>query len=588
MADRAHTRLRGGTLGIVALGVSGLAALPAAAETIVVADGASIQAAIGNALDGDVVLVEPGTYFETIDFSGKAITVRSSGGPEVTIIDAGAMDTAVYCWSGEGPDTVLDGFMITNGFGFGGGGMYNIGTSPTVVNCTFLNNEAMYEGGGMLNDGASPSVINCRFLGNLAYFGGGMSNIFGSPLVTNCLFSGNVVQFDGTGGGMDNFTYSDATIVNCSFSNNSAASGGAIHNGNGSNPVIASSVMWGNVASFAGNELLNSGGANPLVRYCNIAGSGGSDVWVPEFGQDGGGNVDADPLFADADGADDQPGTADDDLSPLPGSPSIDAASNLEIPADFLDLDEDGDVEEPLPVDLLRGGRFMDDPDAPDSGEGESPLADIGAYELQVEASGDSGPNLDLAPAECPNYFDPRDNGRFSAALLGEEDFDVEDVDLSSLMLMRADGAGEPVEPIIRRGRAWTRTAYRDVSAPFEGGPCECASLGPDGLIDLSLEFSNRKLASALELDGVPAGESVELVMVGAMNDGTPFSASDCITLPPSCECDLDGDGYVDVSDLRLVIMSWGQHGGEADLNGDGRVNVLDLLIVVRNWGACF
>jgi polygalacturonase len=44
-------------------------------------DFAAIQTAIVAAQDGDTVLVAPGTYFENINFIGKAIEVRSSGGP---------------------------------------------------------------------------------------------------------------------------------------------------------------------------------------------------------------------------------------------------------------------------------------------------------------------------------------------------------------------------------------------------------------------------------------------------------------------------------------------------------------------------
>jgi len=50
---------------------------------------------------------------------------------------------------------------------------------------------------------------------------------------------------------------------------------------------------------------------------------------------------------------------------------------------------------------------------------------------------------------------------------------------------------------------------------------------------------------------------------------------------------DINGDGYVDVSDLLVVIDQWRLTDSPADLNFDGIVDVSDLLIVVGNWGPC-
>jgi len=52
-------------------------------------DQPTIQAGINAAVNGDTVLVAPGTYVENIDFVGKAITLRSKFGPDVTVIDGG-------------------------------------------------------------------------------------------------------------------------------------------------------------------------------------------------------------------------------------------------------------------------------------------------------------------------------------------------------------------------------------------------------------------------------------------------------------------------------------------------------------------
>ncbi len=160
----------------------------------------TIQAAIDDAVPSmHQVSVAPGTYNEIIDLLGKAITVRSSGGPSVTTIDAtGVADPGdglpvVRCDSGEGPDTVLDGFTITGGTGqtilgseSQGGGMYNNGSSPTVMNCVFSANMADTNGGGMFNASSAPTVTNCTFSGNMAQRGGGVINFDeGSPTVTN-------------------------------------------------------------------------------------------------------------------------------------------------------------------------------------------------------------------------------------------------------------------------------------------------------------------------------------------------------------------------------------------------------------------
>jgi hypothetical protein len=54
-------------------------------------------------------------------------------------------------------------------------------------------------------------------------------------------------------------------------------------------------------------------------------------------------------------------------------SPCIDAGNNTAVP--------DGIV-----MDLDGTPRFVDDPDTPDTGSGDPPIVDMGAYELQVAA----------------------------------------------------------------------------------------------------------------------------------------------------------------------------------------------------------
>lgn len=106
--------------------VLGLFSATAHAATLTVGPGqtyTTIQSAINAAQDGDTVLVAPGTYFENIDFLGKAITVVSAGGATVTMIDAGLQGTGVQLGTNiglppttPGQPSVLDGFTIQHGY----------------------------------------------------------------------------------------------------------------------------------------------------------------------------------------------------------------------------------------------------------------------------------------------------------------------------------------------------------------------------------------------------------------------------------------------------------------------------------------
>ncbi|MHC4696777.1 MAG: right-handed parallel beta-helix repeat-containing protein, partial [Planctomycetota bacterium] len=239
-----------------------------------------IQDAIDTANAGDEIVVEPGTYNETIDFLGKAITLRSSGGSDVTIIDAtGIGGSVVTCTPGLGLDTVLDGFTITGGTGTDvsgsrrGGGMYNYVSSPTVRNCTFHRNSA-YTGGGMYNSSYSPMIADCTFSENTADYGAGMYNYFSSPTVTSCTFSENTATV--TGGGMNNERGSPA-VTNCTFSRNTAnTAAGGMNNHNCTDLIVTNCTFSGNTSGNRAGGMYNHY-SDPIVTNCAFSGNAAAD-----------------------------------------------------------------------------------------------------------------------------------------------------------------------------------------------------------------------------------------------------------------------------------------------------------------------
>jgi len=210
------------------------------------------------------------------------------------------------------------------------------------------------------------------------------------------------------------------------------------------------------------------------------------------------------------------------------GSPCIDAADNDAVPPDTLDLDGDGDTTEPIPFDLDGNPRFVDDPATPDTGNGEPPIVDMGAYEFQAGMAA----FLDIKAGSCPNPLNLRSRGVLPAAIVGTAEFDVTQIDVDSLVLRRADGVGGGVTPLM--GPPGPGIHLEDVATPFEGEPCDCHDLTGDGIVDLSIKFDTRTVVSQFELNELPGGTLVELVLSGELLDETPFSARDCIRLVPS------------------------------------------------------
>ncbi len=134
-------------------------------------------------------------------------------------------------------------------------------------------------GGGMHNDSGSPTLINCTFSGNSAIaLGAGMRNeVSSSPTLTNCTFSVNTA---GGGGGMSNELASSPTLTNCTFSGNKVANSGAgMNNVGSSDPTLTSCAFSGNMATgrFGHGAGMYNHGSSPKLTNCTFVRNSAND-----------------------------------------------------------------------------------------------------------------------------------------------------------------------------------------------------------------------------------------------------------------------------------------------------------------------
>ena len=129
-------------------------------------------------------------------------------------------------------------------------------------------------GGGMFGYNCGMSLVNDTFSGNSAAEGGGGLYInTGSPKLTNVIFSGNSADY---GGGMRNDS-SSPTLTNVAFSGNSAASYGGGMNNYLSSPTLVNVTFSGNSASYGGgmyNVLFSSPALTNCILWGNTAPNG--------------------------------------------------------------------------------------------------------------------------------------------------------------------------------------------------------------------------------------------------------------------------------------------------------------------------
>jgi len=259
----------------------------------------SIQAGINAAVNGDTVLVADSTYYENINFKGKAITVAShflmdgdTSHISHTIIDGSQLShpdsgSVVYFISGEDTNSVLCGFTITGGTGTPssnwnarvGGGIYVCSSGARIIYNHIQNNSLDYSGG------AYGGGIECDDSGDPVHY----SIIQNNKIRSNSI---NCVE-DPYGGGVE--LWSNGRIIDNQVSDNSIFSenfgrchGGGIFCGSAdtlnrrfvlvdgnvieNNQAFSSNANWG---GYGGGLYINRSDAhvtNNTIQYNEVSG----------------------------------------------------------------------------------------------------------------------------------------------------------------------------------------------------------------------------------------------------------------------------------------------------------------------------
>ncbi|MBD3386517.1 T9SS type A sorting domain-containing protein [candidate division KSB1 bacterium] len=124
--------------------------------------------------------------------------------------------------------------------------------------------------------------------------------------------------------------------------------------------------------------------------------------------------------------------------------------------------------------------------------------------------------DLDIKPGSYPNPLNVKAKGVLPVAILGAPNFNVNDIDVSSILL-------NGVSPI--------RYSYEDVETSTDDfqNPCHTTTEGPEGNLDLTLKFDTQEIVSAL--GDYTDGEERVLTLAGFLRDGMAIKGDDCIVV---------------------------------------------------------
>ncbi len=299
---------------------------------------ACIQFAADRALVGDTIEVGPGLYASAgnrdILFSGKALTIISTSGPEATAIDCEGSPAvprrAISFDSGIDSTFRVIGITFKNGYDSTAGGIVyiNSGCSPLFENCSFELGESFNGGAVYFNNNSGGIFRDCRFtdnnsdnLGGAVFIEAGSSSRF-----EQCNFVSNTS--DSYGGTIMVGTGATADFTGCLFADGSATWGGGVLYAADASVTFTGCTFARSAAVWTGDVLASTNttvNLSDCLLHTNQASApivclGSSttsidctDIFSTQFSgwygcgssqYETNGNIALDPLFVDYDGGD--------------------------------------------------------------------------------------------------------------------------------------------------------------------------------------------------------------------------------------------------------------------------------------------
>ena len=268
----------------------------------------SIQTAIDDAQDGDIIVIFPntcnqdGVWYENLYLFQKRIRIQNANPNDQQLIEATIIDgsqpidgdeaSVIRCFASIG-DTVIQGLTLTRGSGSRGGGIYCYDSSPSIWDCRIIDNQVSQFGGGLYQDIYYPvedgmgEIRRCTFANNTAgpwgggvYLGSSVGTSVSRTRLVDCLFEYNHATRGGAlycRAGSSSPTNA-ALIESCRFIGNTAIEGVVMAYSSTAesvvSPTIRSCVFGGNVVGsyilFAETAWNTSSIASLNVENCTV------------------------------------------------------------------------------------------------------------------------------------------------------------------------------------------------------------------------------------------------------------------------------------------------------------------------------